>query len=274
MDGTEPRTEPTAQPGVLATVLWVTTAVLLVALVVTGIVTWRSLEATKDDVAELRRAQESMAQTQLDLDEAVGGVQAEQLADFDPTTLAEDLAPSVFMVHAPVDDLTESQGSAFVLGKDGRRSLLVTNQHVVADRWAAGSRDVLLTRGERDYEGTIVEIDAETDLALIEVEADLPVLEPASASPQVGNPVMVIGSGLGLDGTVTTGIVSALDRDIDGRGYLQVSAQINPGNSGGPVFDADGGVLGVATLKLVSLEIEGVGFAIPIDVVCARFELC
>ena len=272
MDGTEP--QPNASPGVLATALWVTTAVLLLALIVTGIVTWRSLESTRGDVAELRRAQESMAQTQLDLDETLGGVQAEQLADFDPTTLAEDLAPSVFMVHAPVDDLTESQGSAFVLGKDGRRSLLVTNQHVVADRWALGSSDVVLTRGDRDYEGTIVEIDSSLDLALIEVEADLPVLEPATESPQVGNPVMVIGSGVGLDGTVTTGIVSALDRAVDGRDYLQVSAQINPGNSGGPVFDADGGVIGVATLKLVSLEIEGVGFAIPIDVVCDRFQLC
>ena len=71
-----------------------------------------------------------------------------------------------------------------------------------------------------------------------------------------------------------SGVVSSVDREVEGQRYIQLSAQVNPGNSGGPAFDAEGKVIGMATFKLVGLEIEGVSFAIPIERVCSRFDLC
>jgi serine protease Do len=84
---------------------------------------------------------------------------------------------------------------------------------------------------------------------------------------------LVMGSPLGLEGSVVSGVVSSY-RVEEGEEYLQLSAPINPGNSGGPVTDVDGTVLGVIVAKYAGFAIEGLAFAVPTDVLCATFDVC
>jgi len=161
----------------------------------------------------------------------------------------------------------EGVGSGFVYDADGH---VVTNQHVVdgADRVTVTYADGT----ERSAE--VVGTDPSTDLAVLKVDDP-----PASARPlqladpssiEVGEPVIAIGSPYGLEGTLTAGIVSALDRDItapNGRtitGVIQTDAAINHGNSGGPLLDAEGRVIGVnAQIESETGGSVGIGFAIP-----------
>lgn len=85
---------------------------------------------------------------------------------------------------------------------------------------------------------------------------------------------MAVGAGGGLEGTVTAGIVSAVERRVDAETWLQISAQISPGNSGGPILNTQGQVIGVATWKVGLIAYEGLGFAIPIDRVCSELDIC
>jgi putative serine protease PepD len=247
---------------------------LLTVLSVATIALWRSLDRVEGELAALHDAAAAGDRAVADLDRRVAGLESDESADFDPAAVAELVGPSVFMVVVPIDAETDSLGTGFVLGKDGRRSLVVTNYHVIEAWWDAGGRDVRLSQGNSDYVGEIVAVEPSDDLALIEVAADLPALEPADEAPQPGDQVVVVGAGAGLEGTVTTGVVSAVDRVAEGREWLQFSAQVNPGNSGGPVVDAQGQVIGVATQKLVALELEGLSFAIPIDRVCQILDIC
>jgi serine protease Do len=160
-------------------------------------------------------------------------------------------------------------GSGFVISADG---LVVTNHHVIA-----GDRELTVTVFRDNEQGLkrvpyknirIVAMDPARDLALLsiqdELEAPLKWL-PIGRSDimQTGETVFAIGSPLGLDRTVSRGIVSLADRLIDGRLFLQTTAEINPGNSGGPLFNLRGEIVGVNTLKIVQTGIEGVGFSIP-----------
>jgi S1-C subfamily serine protease len=107
------------------------------------------------------------------------------------------------------------------------------------------------------------------DLASVEVVPTLPLLALNVHVPAVGAPILVVGSPLGLGGTVTTGVVSAHRTDL-----IQISAPISPGNSGGPVVDAGGRAVGIASEKVVSNHAEGLGFAIPIREVCSALVHC
>jgi putative serine protease PepD len=158
-------------------------------------------------------------------------------------------------------------GSGFVIDRSGH---ILTNNHVVA---SGGSVSIVLQSGRR-LRATVVGRDATTDLAVLKV-AQSAGLEPLtlgrSADASVGDQVLAVGSPLGLSGTVTAGIVSALDREVrlgSERGTaLQTDAPINPGNSGGPLVNARGEVIGVNTAiaTLGSQGSIGIGFAIPID---------
>lgn len=186
----------------------------------------------------------------------------------DATAVIAEVQPSVFTVE------TESgSGSAFVLFSEPGRSRLITNAHVVAEVYNLGGRGVRLVSGERTLSATITAISHRYDLALLEVAADLPALELAPARASAGDPVYVVGSPLGFEGTVANGIASTY-RVEEGVEYLQFSAAINPGNSGGPVVDGEGRVLGVSTLKIVGFGIEGLSFAVPIERVCEAFDIC
>ncbi len=152
-------------------------------------------------------------------------------------------------------------GTGFIIDKAG---YIITNNHVVEN---ADSIKVVL-KDERELKGEIVGRDPQTDLALIKVEAagELPVVPLGSSSDlKVGEWVVAIGNPFGLENTVTAGIVSAKGRVIGSGPYIQTDASINPGNSGGPLLNLGGEVVGVNTAILA--QGQGIGFAIPIDMV-------
>jgi putative serine protease PepD len=188
--------------------------------------------------------------------------------DPDAAEIIARVLSSVFTVETE-----DSSGSAFVLSSDGGTSRLVTNAHVINDVYRAGGRGVRLLSGERTLTGRIVAVSNQYDLALIEVDVALPVLRVATERVVAGDAVFVVGSPLGFEGTVSSGLASSY-RVEDGVEFLQFSAAVNPGNSGGPVVDADGRLIGVATMKIVGFGIEGLSFAVPVDRVCSTFESC
>lgn len=166
--------------------------------------------------------------------------------------------------------VSASAGSGFILTDDG---YVITNQHVIADA------DVIKVElfNEEIYEATLVGSDSAFDIAVLKIEAEdlVPVTVGDSDALKVGEEVAAIGNPLGeLTFTMTTGILSALDREINTDGnpqnMLQTNAAINSGNSGGPLFDMNGNVIGVTTAKYSGTTnsgtiIEGLGFAIPIN---------
>ncbi len=165
----------------------------------------------------------------------------------------------------------QAQGSGFVYDEQGH---IVTNQHVVE---GADSISVKFWNGAT-YKATLVGADTSTDLAVLKIAAPQSLLQPiplgSSAAVQVGDAVVAIGSPFGLEETVTSGIVSALHRQMTSPNNfsiddsLQTDAAINHGNSGGPLLDMHGKVIGVnAQIQSDSGGNDGVGFAIPSDTV-------
>jgi S1-C subfamily serine protease len=165
----------------------------------------------------------------------------------------------------------EAEGSGFVYDDRGD---IVTNQHVVA---GANSVSVTLADGSK-YKATVVGTDASTDLAVVKIDAPASALHTLqladSSQVVVGEGVVAIGSPFGLQGTVTSGIVSALHREIQSpnntpiEDAIQTDAAINKGNSGGPLLDLQGNVIGVnAQIDSSTGANDGVGFAIPANTV-------
>ncbi len=170
-----------------------------------------------------------------------------------------------------------ASGSGIIISEDG---YILTNNHVVSSssnssyyRMSEAQKiTVKLYNSEQTYEAKIVGSDSQTDLAIIKIEATG--LTPAelgdSNSVKVGEFAMAIGNPLGLDSSVTCGIVSAINREVtdeDGNKYvaIQTDAAINSGNSGGALVNSEGKVIGINTLKLSGSGVEGIGFAIPIS---------
>ncbi|MFI9173525.1 S1C family serine protease [Streptomyces lincolnensis] len=191
--------------------------------------------------------------------------QAAARAGGDLETVAARVLPSVVSVRT-----ANGQGSGFVFDERGR---IMTNAHVVD---GSSSVTVELQDGRR-LRAEVIGDDPAHDVAVLEPETarGLRAVDLATGTrPGVGDTVLAIGSPLGLSGTVTSGIVSALDRAVqlgDGGGQrraLQTDASINPGNSGGPLVDADGRVIGINT-AIATLDRQrggsiGIGFAIPV----------
>ncbi len=191
------------------------------------------------------------------LDGALGQLQQEY------ETVVQRVSPSVVVIETPL-----GLGSGIVLDANGD---IVTNAHVVG-----GSTSFTVTLADgRQFPGRLVGTFAANDLAVIKISA--PNLQPAtfadSARLQVGQIVMAVGNPLGLQTSVTQGIVSALGRTVTEPGgvtlpgTIQTSAAINPGNSGGALVDINGDVVGIPTLAAVDQQIggsaPGIGFAIP-----------
>jgi S1-C subfamily serine protease len=145
------------------------------------------------------------------------------------------------------------QGTAFAFR---HRDELLTNAHVVRGTTHV---DVLLRDGTR-VTGTVVALDDTHDLATIKAPIDLPALQPADRSPAVGTHVVAIGSPLGLSGSVTEGVVSAVRRRPGSGRLIQTDLSVNPGNSGGPLLDSQRRVLGVTSSRAAA----GISFAVPI----------
>ena len=190
------------------------------------------------------------------------------------TQIAEKVGPAVVGILSKQSvntwfGVTEQQGSGsgIIISHDG---YIITNSHVIE---GATSFKVVLASGD-EYDAVIVGQDVKTDLAVIKInETNLPTAELGKSSElKVGELAVAIGNphGLEFQGSVTAGVISALNRtmNVDGRQYtlVQTDAAINPGNSGGPLVNKYGQVIGINTVKLSYSDTEGMGFAIPIDV--------
>lgn len=197
-----------------------------------------------------------------------------------PGSIAEVAAtaqPAVVQLNMGGD--AQGTGSGFVISDDG---YIITNHHVVGGAAAGGSIEVVFSDGST-AQGRLVGSSPGYDIAVVKVDrtglATLPL--GASSDLNVGDAVIAVGSPLGLTGTVTTGIVSALNRPVTAGGdgelafinAIQTDAAINPGNSGGPLLDGTGAVIGVNS-AIATMGVGfggqagsiGLGFAIPIDV--------
>ncbi len=162
-------------------------------------------------------------------------------------------------------------GSGFILGEEG---YLITNFHVIEGETQISVEVYHQTNGQLERKAykqiRIIAMNKFQDLALLKIDdKDAPKFAKVplgdSDALGVGERVFAIGSPLGLERTVTEGIVSTKTRQLQGELYLQTTAQINPGNSGGPLFNLRGEVVGVTNMKL--LFGEGLGFAIPVEAV-------
>ena len=185
---------------------------------------------------------------------------------------------SIFGFGSPSTSTATATGSGIIISEDG---YIVTNNHVVDtsssssysyyDLSDATSVKVKLYGSDETYDAKIVGKDSQTDLAVLKIDkTDLTAAEFADSDQAVvGEFAMAVGSPLGLDTTVTTGIISAVNREVesDGTKYvcIQTDAAINSGNSGGALVNSDGKVIGINTLKLSGSGVEGIGFAIPIN---------
>lgn len=159
--------------------------------------------------------------------------------------------------------VTEGAGSGVVISKDG---YIVTNNHVIS---GASNITVRFTNGD-EYKAKLIGTDAQTDIAVVKVEAEnlVPAVFGDSSKLVIGELTVAIGNPLGeLGGTVTDGIISALDREITVEGetmvLLQTNAAVSPGNSGGGLFNANGELIGIVNAKSSGSSVEGLGFAIP-----------
>ena len=173
-------------------------------------------------------------------------------------------------------DRESGSGSGFVLRRDG---YILTNNHVVSILGKKGTLDVVLSDGTK-VPGKVIGTNQSYDLAVVKIDSDSlpPVRLGNSDAVQVGDAVIAIGAPLGLEGTVTSGIVSALNRPVTAGGQddtsyinaIQTDAAINPGNSGGPLLDGSGRVIGINS-AIASLGVLGeagnigLGFAIPVN---------
>lgn len=184
------------------------------------------------------------------------------------TSVADQVVPSVVTIAAsgPGGDGT---GSGEVIRSGG---YMLTNNHVISIAASGGSVEILFSDGQT-VPATITGRDPQTDLAVLKV------ISLGSSSVKVGQPVVAIGAPLGLSGTVTSGIVSALDRTVQVPGEnnrsallvsaVQTDASINPGNSGGALVNCEGQLVGVPTAGATVPDSGGgsigLGFAIPVD---------
>ena len=192
---------------------------------------------------------------------------SQQLAEQEKTSkagirpIANRVLASVFTVEG-----FDGSGSGWAAWSDAGSTYIVTAQHVVGD---FNGVPVKVRRGARTWTGRVVKIDRVNDLALIRVRAEIgkplwpdPTQQP---SPAVGDELILIGSPYGLEGTVTTGVVSRITHN-----RIQTDAAANPGNSGGPAVDQDGYVVGV----LLSGGGENLNFALPIQRLCVSLRSC
>jgi len=178
--------------------------------------------------------------------------------------------PGAPVPDAPATRRAAGLGSGFIISPDG---YVVTNNHLVQGARGTGTVDevTVILSDRKEYKARIVGRDPATDLALLKIDGrNLPFVRfGQSANTRVGDWVVAIGNPLGLGGTVTAGIVSAIGRNIGATQYdrfIQTDAAINRGNSGGPMFDLNGNVIGINTALYSETGGNiGIGFAIPAD---------
>ncbi len=260
--------DPATEPAVLAgrgRGRFAATALVLLLLVVAGWQAWRLDRADSRHTAQLAAA--LLAQDQLT--ERADRLEQKLAAVFDPEAISSTVLPSVFRVRAG-----SFTGTAFSVGDraaEGQANLL-TNFHVVEAVWESGGRKVFLERGKDEVSATIVKVSKGKDLALLRANRKIAGLDVAPKTVKPGQQVVVVGAPLGLEDSVTTGVVSAYRPDDSEGPTIQFDAPINPGNSGGPVVNSADEVIGLATAK--ARDAEGIGLAVPIKTACDTFKIC
>lgn len=176
--------------------------------------------------------------------------------------IAKRVSPAVVVIQGKTQS-GDIQGSGFIISKDGR---IVTNLHVIRDMKTAS---VQLANGDIFDSVSVIAIDDRRDLAIIKVGGfNLDTVELGNSdSVTVGEPVVVVGSPLGFEATVTTGILSAIRNSGQGFKLLQTDAAVNHGNSGGPLVAASGLAIGVVSSIVRFDSAQGLNFAVPINYV-------
>ena len=193
------------------------------------------------------------------------GLSIHQIADIATNSVVEIQTESISTNSFFPQAIQSGAGSGVILSKDG---YIVTNHHVID----SADKIVVKLKDGKSYDAKLIGSDTASDLAIIKIEAEnlSPAIIGSSKALQVGDTAVAIGNPLGeLGGTVTSGIISALDREItidnQEMHLLQTNAAINPGNSGGGLFNDQGQLIGIVNAKSSGENIEGLGFAIPID---------
>lgn len=196
----------------------------------------------------------------------------------------EKIYDSVVVITSSKDDDIIGSGTGFMYKKENDSVYIITNNHVVSD---GNKFNVIFNDGEK-LEGVLMAGDVFADIAVIKIKAnkDMKIASLGTGKDlRLGDTVFTVGAPVGsqYSGTVTRGIISGLDRLVSislGNSnndwimkVIQTDAAINPGNSGGPLVNSNGEVIGVNTLKLVKDEIEGIGFALPIEDVMKAVEI-
>ena len=196
----------------------------------------------------------------------------------------ENVYDSVVMVQSYKNGEVQSTGTGFIYKKDSNYGYVMTNQHVVSN----ADKVVLVLSNDEEIEAKILGGDEYLDLAVMSISKDkVPQVATIGSSEdmKVGDTIFTVGTPMGYEyrGTVTSGILSGKDRLVSVSvsnssssdwvmKVLQIDAAINPGNSGGPLVNASGKVIGINSMKLVQDEIEGMGFAIPIEIAMAHID--
>lgn len=188
---------------------------------------------------------------------------------------------SVVVVNNYQNGRLTGYGSGFVYKKEGNYGYVLTNNHVVED---ASEIKLTLSNGE-EVDAEVLGTDSYMDIAVLRMDGDA-VLQVAqigdSTEAKLGDTIFTVGTPVSTEyaGTVTKGIISGENREItvtdNGTSYMmeaiQIDASINPGNSGGPLVNINGEVIGINSVKLVESSIEGMGFAIPIEVAMSQID--
>ena len=218
-----------------------------------------------------------------------GTVQTVSLSNYSDTAIysANKVLPSIVGITVEytvtsnfmqgISQLAQAQGSGIIISQDG---YILTNNHIINSTDSSVYYEVskatkvyvYLYNDTTPYEANIIGTDEQTDLAVIKIEKDgLTAAELGdSNSVKIGEFAMAIGNPLGMQSSVTSGIISAVNRTVTGENgntytLIQTDAAINSGNSGGALVNSEGKVIGINTLKLSGTGVEGMGFAIPIN---------
>eukprot|EP01043_Picozoa_sp_COSAG02_P068407 COSAG02_NODE_11351_length_1742_cov_1.244066_1_plen_470_part_00 len=254
----------------------------------------RALEMRGIDFRDAIEKEELMERLRQDMNDedsmgiiAKSRVDALTEAERSTVSLFERCSPSVAFIQTTVaqqrgqlslnatEEVPAGTGTGFVWDDKGH---VVTNFHVIKDAINRGRAKVTLSQGTNAFDATLVGMEPDKDVAVLKVDTPpeelVPIAVGSSADLLVGQSVLAIGNPFGLDNTLTTGVVSALGREVMGSngrpitGCIQTDASINPGNSGGPLLDSSGRLIGVNTaIFSPSGASVGIGFAIPVDTV-------